>query len=231
MSLPKQAYNYDVMAIGAHPDDVEHAIGGSLLHLAEQGKKICVVHMTHGEAGTYGNREKRDQEARAAAEFLNADVRWLDFEDTKIEDNYEARIRMIQCIRDVRPKLILCQYYDYPLWHHDHEATGQIVRNSFRMCRFKNVETGNTPFWIPNIAYYLLPQHIKPTFIIDVTDYHEKWIELANKYDSQLDSIPGYKDRLLGHKRAAGMLIDRPYGEAFYSDRPVIGNKIDITVI
>jgi LmbE family N-acetylglucosaminyl deacetylase len=221
-------YRFDVMAIGAHPDDVEHAIGGTLLHLRDQGKKICIVHMTHGEAGTYGNRQTRDQEARACAEYLGADVRWMDFEDTRIEDSLEARLKMITAIREIRPRIILAQYYEFPLMHHDHEETGTIVRNSFRMCRFRNVKTGNEPFWIPNIAYYLLPQQLRPTFVVNVTSYHEEWLKLANLYGSQLDAIPGYKDRLLGHKRSAGMLIDAPYGESFYCDRPIIANGVDM---
>lgn len=229
--LPNQQYNYDVLAIGAHPDDVEHSIGGTLLHLGDQGKKICIAHMTHGESGTYGSREKRDDEARAAANYLRADVHWLDFQDTKIEDTLEARLRMIKFIRDVRPRLILCQYYDFPLMHHDHEVTGQIVRNSFRMCRFRNVDTGNDPFWIPNIAYYLLPFHIKPTFVVDVEAVHDRWLEMANLYDSQLDAIPGYKDRLMSHKRMAGNLIDVSLGESFYCDRPLIANGVDLTVM
>lgn len=231
MSLPEQTYNYDIMGIGAHPDDLEHAIGGTLLHLRDQGKKICMVHMTHGEAGTYGSREIRDKEARACADYLGADIRWLDFEDTRIEDTYDNRVRMITAIRDIRPRLILCQYYDFPIMHHDHESTGRIVRNSFRMSRFKNVETGNEPFWIPNVAYYLLPQHVRPTFVIDVTPYHERWLELSNLYGSQLDFIPGYKDRLLSHKRAAGSLIDVIYGESFYCDRPLKGNEADLTLM
>lgn len=229
--LPDQKYNYDILAIGAHPDDVEHSIGGTLLHLSDQGKSICIAHMTHGESGTYGSREKRDEEARAAAKYLKADVRWLDFEDTKIEDSLEARMRMITFIREVRPRMILCQYYDFPLMHHDHEATGRIVRNSFRMCRFKNVETGNEPFWIPNIAYYLLPLHVRPAFVVDVSHVHERWLELANLYDSQLDAIPGYKNRLISHRRAAGNLIDAELGEAFYCDRPLIANGVDLTLM
>jgi len=229
MALPEQTYNVDVLAIGAHPDDVEHAIGGTLLVLKDQGKSICIAHMCHGEAGTYGSREKRDTEARAAADYLGAEVRWLDFEDTRIQDSPEARLEMIRLIREVRPRLILCQYYEFPLMHHDHEETGKIVRNSFRMCRFKNVDTGNEPFWIPNVAYYLLPPNLRPSFVVDVTDVHDRWIELANQYDSQLDSIPGYKDRLLGHKRMAGFQIDVPYGEAFYCDRPLRTNDVDVT--
>ncbi len=227
--LPDQQYNYDILAIGAHPDDVEHGIGGTLLHLGDKGKSICIAHMTHGESGTYGSREKRDDEARAAAKYLKADVRWLDFDDTKIEDNLEARMRMIRFIREVRPKMIMSQYYNFPLMHHDHEATGQIVRNSFRMCRFRNVDTGNEPFWIPNIAYYLLPFDLRPSFVIDVTAVHERWLEMANLYDSQLDAIPGYKDRLLGHKRMAGSMIDVSFGESFYCDRPLMVNDVEIT--
>lgn len=225
--LPDQTYNYDVLAIGAHPDDVEHCIGGTLLHLGDQGKSICIAHMTHGESGTYGSREKRDEEARAAAKYLRADVRWLDFEDTRIEDNLDARMRMIRLIREVRPRIILSQYYEYPLMHHDHEATGNIVRNSFRMCRFKNVDTGQDPFWIPNIAYYLLPYHVKPSFVVDVSALYDRWYEMANLYDSQLSAIPGYENRLLSHKRAAGNMIDVELGEAFYCDRPLVANEVD----
>lgn len=230
-SLQPQEFRYDIMAIGAHPDDVEHSIGATLLHLASKGKRICIAHMTHGEAGTYGSRELRDTEARAAADYIGADVRWLDFEDTRIENTYEARLRMIREIRDVRPRTILCQYYDFPLMHHDHETTGRIVRDSFRMCRFKNVDTGNEPFWIPNILYYLLPLTLRPTLVLDVTAYMDRWIEMANLYGSQLDNIPGYKDRLLAMKHAAGIQINALYGEGFYCDRPLHGNEIDLTVL
>lgn len=226
--LSDQVYHYDIMAIGAHPDDVEHGIGGTLLHLAGQGKKICIVHLTHGEAGTYGSREKRDAEARAAADYIGADVRWLDFEDSRIEDSLEARLKMIKAIREVRPRLIFAQYYSFPLMHHDHEVAGQIVRNSFRMCRFKGVDTGSEPFWIPNVAYYLLPPELAPSLVFDVTPYFDRWVELANKYDSQFDNIPGYKDRLVSHKRAAGMRIDALYGESFYCDRPLRANEIEV---
>ncbi|MBX7245766.1 MAG: PIG-L family deacetylase [Candidatus Sumerlaeaceae bacterium] len=229
--IENQNYNYDIMAIGAHPDDIEHTIGGTLLHLRDKGKKIVMVHMTHGEAGTYGDRETRDNEARACADYLGADVRWLDFEDTRITDSFEARVRLVTAIRDIRPRLILCQYYEYPLMHPDHEATGQIVRGAFRLCRFKNVETGQPVFWIPNIAYYLHPEHVKPTFVVDVTPYYDRWVELANLYGSQLDSIPGYKDRLTAKKRYAGGLIDTTYGESFYCDRPVKGNAVDLTLL
>src|SRR5207248_7555891 len=75
--MPEQKYNYDVLAIGAHPDDIEHSVGGTLLHLRRAGKKICMLHMTHGEAGTYGNRDTREDEARATAKFLGAEVRWM----------------------------------------------------------------------------------------------------------------------------------------------------------
>lgn len=226
---PEQKYNYDVMAIGAHPDDVEHAIGGTLLTLRDQGKSVCIVHMTHGEAGTYGDRLTRDKEARAAADYLGADVRWLDFPDTGIQDTYEARLQVVNAVREIRPRLLLAQYYDFPLMHPDHEATGRIVRGAFRLCRFKNIETGSEPFWIPNLAYYLLPPALRPSFVVNVTPVMDRWEELANSYASQYEHIPGYKDRLLGHKRAAGYQADIPYGEAFYCDRPLVVNDVDMT--
>jgi LmbE family N-acetylglucosaminyl deacetylase len=187
--------------------------------------------MTHGEAGTHGNSSVRDGEALAAAAYLNADVRWLGFEDTRIADSHEARLRMITAIRDIRPRLIFCHYYEYALMHPDHEATGRIVRGAFRLCRFRNIDTGNEPFWIPNIAYYLFPHHVRPGFVVDVTPYYDQWEEMANLYGSQLDNIPGYKDKLVAHKRSAGAMIDALYGEAFYCDRPLRGSGVDLAAL
>jgi bacillithiol biosynthesis deacetylase BshB1 len=227
--VEQQGYRYDVLAIGAHPDDIEHAIGATLLRLRDQGKRICLAHMTHGEAGTFGSAALRDEEARAAARYLNADVHWLDFPDTQIQDTPEARRRVVQFIREIRPRLIFCHYYEYPLMHPDHEATGSILKAAFRLCRFRNFETGNEPFWIPNIAYYLFPETVRPSFVVDVTDYMEKWEELANCYASQFHNIPNYRERLITRKRAAGLLIDVAYGEAFYCDRPVNATRVDLT--
>jgi bacillithiol biosynthesis deacetylase BshB1 len=226
--LRNQEYRCDVLAIGAHPDDVEHAIGGTMLHLKALGKKVVILHMTHGEAGTYGDRQTRDAEARAAAQYLGAEVRWMDFPDTRVRDSAEARIELVRAIREIRPRTILTQYPDYPLMHPDHEETGKIVRGAFRISRFRNVQTGEDPFWIPALHYYLLPHHVRPTFVIDVTPYMEQWLELARCYGSQIDSIPGYRRRLEAHKRQAGALIDVDYGEAFVCDRPLIGNSMDL---
>jgi len=228
---PRSDFNYDVLAIGAHPDDVEHMIGATLLRLRDQGKRICIAHMTHGEAGTHGSATLRDEEARAAAAYLGADLYWLDFPDTKIENTVEARVKMVRFIREIRPRLILCQYYHYPLMHPDHEATGEIVRSAFRLSRFKNVETGNEPFWIPNIAYYLFPETVRPSFVVDVTDYMDRWEKLAWCYASQLEGISRYYERLITRKRAAGLLIDVPYGEAFYCDRPLNATFADLTLL
>ncbi|MCX7019191.1 MAG: hypothetical protein NTY46_09445, partial [Candidatus Sumerlaeota bacterium] len=148
-----------------------------------------------------------------------------------ISDSYEARLSLIREIREIRPRLILSQYYEYPLMHPDHEATGQIVRGAFRLCRFKNIDTGNEPFWIPNIAYYLHPEHVRPTFVVDVTAYYDQWLELSNLYGSQLDFIPGYRNRLEARKRWAGSLIDTVYGESFCCDRPLKVNSADITML
>lgn len=224
--LPEQEYRCDVLAIGAHPDDIEHAIGGTMLHLKKQGLKCVMLHMTHGEAGTYGDKNLRDQEAKAAAEYLGAEVQWLDFPDTQVRDSNEARLKMVETIRRNRPRVILTQYPEYALMHPDHEETGKIVRGAFRLSRFKNVKTGEEPFWIPAMYYYLMPSHVRPHFVVDVTPYMEEWAELARCYGSQIDSIPGYRMRLEAHKRQAGALVDVPFGEAFVSDRPLLANGL-----
>jgi hypothetical protein len=93
------------------------------------------------------------------------------------------------------------------------------------------LETGEKPFWIPSIFYYMFPPEVRPHFVVNVTPYMTQWLELARYYGSQIDNIPGYRMRLEAHKRLAGSLIDAEFGEAFTCDRPLLGNELDLTSI
>jgi LmbE family N-acetylglucosaminyl deacetylase len=220
--MAKAQKTYDIMAVGAHPDDVEHCIGGSLIKWARAGKRIIIVHMSGGEKGTHGSKALRRKEATASAAALGCDVAFLDFPDTEIFFTPEARKKFIIELRRYQPKVVLAQYFDFPRFHPDHEQTGLIVRNSFRPARFKAISTPPfAPHWVKNVFYYLLPLSLKPTFVVDVSDVIEEWRAAAEEYKSQLHQIPGYYDRIMLLKTQAGFQIDAQYGEAFWSDAPI----------
>lgn len=224
-----RAKGYDIMAVGAHPDDVEHCIGGSLLRWSRAGKRILILHMTSGERGTHGSPRLRRREAEAAAKVLGCDVAFLDFPDTEIVFTPQTRNRFIGAVRQYRPRVILAQYHTYPRFHPDHEQTGLIVRNAFRPARFPAIKTPpHPPHWVENIFWYLLPPDVKPTFVVDVTDVMDEWHRAADCYASQLHNIPNYYERLIRLKRHAGWMIGVEYGEAFLCDVPLNATQSDI---
>lgn len=215
------AKTYDIVAFGAHPDDLEHAMGGTLIKMRRDGVSVLMVHATSGESGTHGNGELRRQEAHAAAELLGADVIFLEFEDMNIRDTPQARKVIAGVIRRARPHMVFAPYYDYPHMHPDHEELGKIVRGVTRFIRMRNYLPNSQPHYVKHFFYYILPPHVRPTMVIDVSDDMEEWHKVANCYASQLDGLKGYYELLLAIRRHHGMLIGRPYAEAFYSDRPV----------
>ena len=121
MSKIKQEINskLDVLAFGAHPDDVELSMSGTLLKFTKLGYRIGIVDMTRGEMGSRGNADIRSMEARNAAKILRLKVRGnLCLEDGQIQDTVKARLRVIKQIRLYRPSLVFTHYWDDP--HPDH---------------------------------------------------------------------------------------------------------------
>ena len=221
--------SFDIVAFGPHPDDLEHTIGGALMKWAEAGKRILLCHLTGGQSGGYGSGELRRREAAAAAEKLGVEHLILNFEDANIRQTKEARHALIEVVRAYRPKIILATYFHFATMHPDHEATGRLAHSIFRMVRFKGVETKHPPHAVKYLFYYLLPPEIKPTFVIDVSDVHERWWEVARCYESQLEHIPRYKELLVAFKKMH--TITHPtadFVEAFYSERPLDLTDVDL---
>jgi bacillithiol biosynthesis deacetylase BshB1 len=122
-------YHVDVLAFGAHPDDVELAAGGTVAKLAEDGRTVAVVDFTRGEMGTRGTPEIRLQESEAAARIMNVKFREnLGLPDCNLKLTDEAAYKTIQMIRKYRPAIVLMnsEFERHP----DHEAVHAIVRNA-----------------------------------------------------------------------------------------------------
>jgi len=216
----------DILAVGAHPDDVEIAIGGTLVKMKEAGRSITLCHCTDGEPTPNGSRERRLAEAEEAARLLGAELEILDMPNRYLFDTVENRIKLANVIRKHRPKLLLCPYNGGA--HPDHRAVSLITdgaRFTAKLTRYdhQGKPWELEPWWTPEQFYYLLGvkvDELRPSFIIDITDEYRRKMEILSCYKSQFNVDMDN----LASSDVWGPLIGRSYGEAFYS-RSIVGLK------
>lgn len=216
----------DVVAFGAHPDDVELSVGGTLAKLAERGYRTGVVDMARGELGTRGNVRVRSAEARASAKVLGLQVREnLKLADGEIFDNQTARLKVIKVLRKYRPNLVLAHYWDHK--HPDHVHGSQIVTEACYLSGLAKIRTGQERFRPRRVLYFMLPPYVLPSFIVDISGYFERKMKALSCFHSQLHnpnskepgtylSVPEFLPALESQHRYYGTLIQSRYGEAFY---------------
>ncbi len=217
----------DLLAYGAHPDDVELMAGGTLLRMAQLGLKTGIVDMTRGERGTRGSPEVRAREAQASARILKLAVREnLSMEDAHLTAEKSSRLKVIESLRRWRPNIVMTHYWEDP--HPDHRATSEIVTDACFLAGLMKIDTGQQRFRPRKILYFMLPSHVMPTLVVDVTAQFEARMRACRAYRSQLYnprsdeletrlSTPEFLDRLEADHRYYGNLIRTKFGEAFFS--------------
>ena len=214
----------DVLAIGAHPDDVEISAGGTLLKLRSLGYSVAICTASDGEPTPHGSREIRLAEARKAADVIGlADYTILDIPNRYIIDTVENRIKIANVIRRHQPSVILTPHTVG--LHPDHKAVSQIADAArFYAKLTRNDPDGNPwpfdPWWVPRQYYYFLggmDEGVMPTFVVDVTDEYERKLELLACYASQWQVDMD----LLSSSAHWGRVIGAKWGEAFYSRGPI----------
>lgn len=221
--------SYDLISVGAHPDDVEVGTGGVLIDLAERGCKCGIVILTQGEMGTGGTPEIRKDEVREAARILGADIiETFDWGDTRLEDTYEHRLELARVIRRARPKIILAPYphvgHGRRQSHPDHVAAGVIAINAANIASLYKAELEGDPHLVTRIFHYFLPYGVNPSFIVDITPHYERWIEALSAHRSQFlnpEKSRDYIDSLTSMARSFGMQARCKYGQGFLSVEPV----------
>lgn len=218
----------DVLAIAAHPDDVELSVGGTLLKLAAMGYKTGVLDLTRGEGGTRGTPEIRATESQAAAQTLGLSVREnLDLGDSHIWVNEDSRIKVVRALRRLRPRVIFTQFWDDP--HPDHAHTSQLVREAAHIAGLAKYDADfGLARWRPTgIAYFLFPRTIAPTFIVDITEHFDRKWEAIYAHASQFHnpnsnepssrvSTPQFLREMEARDRYFGALIGEEYAEGFF---------------
>jgi len=215
----------DILAFGAHPDDVDFTCGGLLAKMAALGHTIAIADLSDGGKGSNGSSEERRREGERAAAVVGAKRRYLDFVDGEIVDSYEGRLELVRVIREKRPKLVLAPLWKGEMNHPDHLACGTMARFACRYARFSKVLPELPPHKAEGILHYLFPAQQGPDFLVDVSDYLEPWKEMIRCHASQLKT----NDYLGWNLRAAshwGVLIGAEYAVGLVKGNPIAVDDI-----
>ncbi len=215
----------DVLAVGAHPDDVELGCGGTLLVLRHQGKRAGVVDLTRGELGSRGTSEQREREARQAARRLGLVFREnLGLPDGSVRSTQEARLALVEIVRACRPALVITHS---ATGHPDHWEACRLVREAVHHAGLARIETGSPRHRPDQIAFWIeFRQNRAPEVVVDVSAVYDAKEELLRCYSSQLHdsrgdqpetylSRPGFLDQIRAQCRHYGSLAECTYGEGF----------------
>lgn len=214
-----------ILAVGAHPDDIEFGMCGTMIKLAAEGHDLVGVVLSRGEAGTRGSGEMRAEECKKAASIVGYELEILDFKDTEITDSVENRKIVADVIRKHKPDIVFAPYHTNTSWHkdgvshQDHTATGALVRHALRIAKFQNVPLQHEAHLVNHLVYYMIPREKKPTFVNDVSAHIDKMLEAMRAHVSQINEE--FTERLFIGRRSIGFLIGAKYGEGFLVEDPM----------
>ncbi len=181
--------NIDILAFGAHPDDVEISCGGTLLRYADEGKQIAIVDLTRGELGTRGSGDLRMEECKAASQILGlVDRVNLGMADGFFEENEDHLHQIIREIRHFRPKLILANSIRDR--HPDHGRAAALVARAAFLSGLPKINTerngiSQEAYRAPMLLHYIQDIYIEPDVVLDVSAYAEEKIKLVQCFSSQ----------------------------------------------
>jgi len=207
----------DVLAIAAHPDDVELRAGGLMLKLADLGHTTGILDLTRGEMGTRGTTEERAVEAEEAARILCASFRDnAGLPDGRLTVDEASRIAVARFIRKRRPRVVLAPWWSDS--HPDHGVTGRLAHEGCVVSGLRRYPELEGEAWRPSAILYW-PSHydFRPSFVVDVTAQHARKLDAIRAFRSQLHD-PGREEPLTNIASESFVhrieMLSRLYGEA-----------------
>ncbi len=226
----------DVLAVGAHPDDIELSCAATLAKLKRQGKKIGILDLTEGELGTRGSRTIRKKEAAAASKILGLHQRInLGLSDGNIEVNQTNIRSVIKLIRLYQPEVLLIPHWSER--HPDHEHAHRLCREAWFFSGLEKIATSvrgkrQEPFRPKKYFHYMQKYEFQPTFIVDVSETYEVKKNSLLAYSSQfynprsneretILSSRLFLESIEARDKHFGSMINVAYGEPFFSMEPV----------
>lgn len=216
----------DLLAIAAHPDDVELTCGGTLIKMAERGYKTGILDLTAGEMGTRGTPETRAKEATRAAKLLGVNWRgMLGVPDSDVQPSRAHKTRLAAVIRELRPKTVILPYWEAR--HPDHYHASTLGYEGCFLAGLKQLPIEGEAYRPFKILYSTAYADVRPTFVVDITGQYEKRGRAIAAYGSQFRpksttkkskvylAIDSLEDRMNQLARHYGQMIGVRYGEPF----------------
>jgi len=214
----------DLLAIGAHPDDVEQTCGGTLIRMAQRGYRVGVLDLTAGDMGSRGSPETRLQESAVAAERLmltwRGNLRWP---DARFENSFENRRLLALEIRRRKPRVVILPYWQAR--HPDHARASELGVEACFLAGLRKLDPQSEPHRPFKVIYASSYAHVPPSFVVDITAQFERRMQALLAYRSQYGRGPEagelfpseeeIYDRLRSIARFYGQLIGVRYGEPF----------------
>jgi bacillithiol biosynthesis deacetylase BshB1 len=214
----------DVLAIAAHPDDVEQTCGGTLIKMAEKGYRTGILDLTAGDMGTRGTPELRLEEAAEAAKILLVGRRDnMRFPDARLENTVSVRMSLALKIRELQPRTVILPYWEGR--HPDHYRAAEIGYEACFLAGLKKLDEYSEPHRPYKIIYSSLYANVTPSFVVDISAQFERRMAALLSYRSQYGSVteggelfpqePEIRERLAAVARFYGNLVGAKYAEPF----------------
>lgn len=213
-----------ILAIGAHPDDIEFGCGGLMIKEAEKGSRIKYLICSLGEAGSNGTPKGRKQEAEKAAKIVGAEIEFLDFGgDCRIEYKPQNGFALAKIIRKFKPNIVLTEQLKENQ-HPDHAVMARLTRDACRFARFKGLkQLKNLPVHRVD-GLYFFPSSVNldgnPDILIDVTPQFEKWQKAMRCHQSQMKTTD-YLELVNTKAAALGRSIGVKYAIGLWKNDPI----------
>ncbi len=226
----------DVLAFGAHPDDVELGCGGTIAKEIHNGKKVGIIDLTRGELGTRGNVITRDLESNNASKILGVEIREnLNFRDGFFKNDEFHQLEIIKILRKYKPEIVLCNAQDDR--HIDHPKGASLVSNACFLSGLRKVETKLNNLaqveWRPkNVYHYIQWKNSNPDFLVDISGHIETKTNAIKAYSSQffdptsnepetLISSKNFVNNVINRSADLGRLINVEHAEGFTSNKSI----------
>lgn len=224
----------DLLAFGAHPDDIEISSAGTVISHVQQGKKVVIADLTRGELGTRGTKEIRDQESIAATKILGIDERLnLNFRDGFFKNDEEHQLEVIKIIRHYKPELVIAPaIFDR---HPDHGRGGALINDAFFLSGLRMIETSykdqkQDAFRPRLLLHYIQDRLMPPDIVVDTTAFFEQKMESIKAFKSQFYdpasddpetyiSKKGFLKNIEARDRDMGRPSGFDFGEGFVSKK------------
>ena len=213
-----------MLAIAAHPDDVEQTCGGTLVKTAEKGYRTGILDLTAGDMGTRGTPDERLEEAAAAAKILLVSHREnMRFPDARLENTISARMSLAVKIRELRPRTVILPYWEGR--HPDHYRASELGYEACFLAGLKKLDEYSEPHRPFKIIYSSLYANVTPSFVVDITAQFERRMAALLAYRSQYGAVSEgsglfpqeqeIRERLGAVARFYGNLVGVKYAEPF----------------